>query len=252
MQYLVLRPESKCRQTCEFLTAAGIDCVGIPLMKTVALDDALQRIQAVVSQLQADDIVLVTSTVTGAQISASLQQCYAQKAGFKTYAIGASSAKSLNLSNELVSVPDIETSEGLLALLSSHRIDPKKQGQKIYIFKGVGGRDLLHTELLKQGFSVIEVNTYKRAINNQWVATVPWQHHNIDCALASSGELLDAAFSDTKLCSDWLRSLPWVVVSRRMAKRALQMGIKRVFVSDGASNAAFLAAINKYSGELHD
>lgn len=250
MQYLVLRPQSKCLPTCDYLKGAGIDCVGLPLLKVVPLADATQRIQAVMNQLKTTDIIIVTSTVAATQLSQPLNARYAQRADFKTYAIGASSARCLQLATARVQVPATETSEGMLAELLANELKPAVSGSKIYLFKGTGGRDLLQSELSNRGFTVEEVNTYQRCPNPQWTATAPWQQHNIGCVVASCGDLLETAFSDRRLGAEWLRSLPWIVVSDRMAAMARDRGIKRVIVSHGASDRALLTATTAFSEQV--
>ena len=250
MQYLVLRPQSKCLPTCDYLKGAGIDCVGLPLLKVVPLDDAAQRIQAVIEQLTTPDVVVVTSTVAATQLSQPLNARYAQRANFTTYAIGATSARTLNLAIGSVQVPATETSEGVLAELLANERTPAGSGSRIYLFKGIGGRNLLQAELAKRGFAVTVVNTYQRQVNTQWTATAPWQQQDIGCVVASCGELLQAAFAERRLGVEWLRSLPWIVVSDRMAAMARDKGIERVIVSHGASDRALLAAITAFSEQL--
>lgn len=260
MTVLVVRPEGKCEQTCNYFTEQGLDCVGLPLMARVAHQENLAALPAMLISLETGDWVISTSTFASELAVNTLANiANPDRASFlinevKWFAIGEKSAHILmsgsHHSPTHVSIPEQETSEGLLTYLENYlacdntvEVFPEKK-RKIIILKGVGGRALLKNSLQKSGHQVTEANVYQRKILEPAMLSKSWYQPNISCVVVTSGELLQATFQYFENNNQWLTSLPWVVVSERMANIAKDYGIKTTFVSGGANNTALFSTVS--------
>lgn len=254
MRYLIIRPEGKCQRTCGFLAQQGIECAALPLLKLEPNPDQLALLQQDLANLQSEDLLLVTSTAVAEFAGEQLHRFMrgsGRDAIFATFAVGASSAQRLNLDDGSVRYPELETSEGLLALIQEYRSTlevANSSKPKALLLKGFGGRGLLTPQLAAMGYQVIERNLYRRVSNPDWVKHQDWHASDIGCVVATSGELLQAAFNEPSLDKEWLRRLPWIVVGDRMAEIAKALGIGDIFVSAKANDAALLAAMKQFPG----
>lgn len=259
MHYLVIRPEEKCERTCAYLTAHNISCSALPLMQLIPTEDAEQQCVSALSSVNNNDLILVTST-KAANIAANILKSHPQLADFSAlqcYAVGQSSAALLASFGQFQS-PEIETSEGLLALISqqldlnlnnaqlcAQSTDKAPKPRRVIILKGEGGRETLKTAFQQVGCLVVECNLYRRQAIAPETTTSQWQQQNVDCIIATSGELMQNAFNC--LPRDWLCSKHWIVVSERMQAKARDFGInKPIFVSRAANDAALLDAVRQF------
>lgn len=234
MTALILRPQAKLAASCEAFNAAGLNCVGVGLICTITDLNAIAQLKTVLTEASANTIAIVTST-SAAQIIK--QHCLPWPKHWQTIAIGASTAKVLSESDIKAITPKLETSEGALELA----ILNQKDHPNILIIKGVGGRGILASQLESKGARVIEANIYRRDIVEQPIATRAWDKHEISCIVATSGEIIDAALGYFE--PQWIKQLPWIVVSRRLVEFAAKLGINNVIQSDGASDTQIIAAI---------
>lgn len=257
MTVLIVRPEGKCQQTCAYFSAQGLSCEGLPLMTLQAIEANLAQVYTHLMALGTGDWVISTSTFASELL---LNLCRNLKSKDKDalfgqelnwFAIGKKSATILmsehHSPSRQVNFPKQETSEGLLELLARFStigtkevLFPEKK-PKIIILKGEGGRTLLKDSLLARGHQVTESNLYKRKIMEPARLPKSWYQLHTSCVVVTSGELLQATFQYFDSENQWLTSLPWVVVSERMANIAKDYGIKTVFVSGAANHAALLA-----------
>ena len=114
------------------------------------------------------------------------------------------------------------------------------ENQRVIIFRGVGGREILGETLTERGARVEYCELYKRVINSQQQALA--QKQSVDCLIAPSGELIqamgeaeDTEFADTAV----------VVPSERVAAIATALGYRRVLNAENALPVSMLAAVYK-------
>ncbi|MCY7296257.1 uroporphyrinogen-III synthase [Alteromonas sp. a30] len=237
------------------MTAHNVSCTGLPLMRLQPMENVENILLPALHALNNNDIILVTST-KAAEIAADILKAQQSCPDFSTlhcYAVGQSSASTLSELGHFKS-PEIETSEGLLNLLSpvissskqfanskKHHRPPKR----VVILKGEGGRQTIKTTLQQVGCLVVECDLYRRQAITPEKTTSHWQQQSVDCIIATSGELMQNAFNS--LPNDWLCDKHWIVVSDRMKAKAKDFGInKPIFVSRAANDAALLEAVRQF------
>lgn len=159
---------------------------------------------------------------------------------FKIGAVGLGTANALKARNFPVTIyPQHDwSSEGLLALPDMQNI----KGQKIAIFKGEGGREVLQEKLLERGAYVEEIVTYQRSLPN--VNVTPFldlvQNNQIDKIVCTS----EVGLRNLKLLlqSQWgkLQKIPLIVISLRMMELAKTLGFSEIKLAENASHDAII------------
>lgn len=175
--------------------------------------------------------VIVTSTVAAQQVVAFQQNWPGQP---EFFAVGSSSANILKQANIEVVVPQEPRTEGLLALNALQNV----RDESIIIMKGYGGRELLFDSLKSRGAKVQEWEVYKRQRVSQPLSTQHWQAEQIHCIIATSGEVIEAAFD--YFDHVWLKTCQWIVVSQRTANILAKLGADKIHVSRDASDQALI------------
>jgi uroporphyrinogen-III synthase len=228
--FLLLRPQAKCQASAEAFKQANISAVACGLIDTVIDNDAISQLPAKVAELLSHDVkhvyVIVTSTVAA-------EQCVLMKSQWPEsitfFAVGASTGHILQKAGLAVVVPQEARTEGQL-----NHVD----NQNIIIMKGFGGRELLHDTLVSRGAEVAQWEVYKRVKLNSPVSTQDWHPVQIRCIIATSGEVIQAAFEYFE--ASWLKSLNWIVVSQRTAEIASKLGVTKIDISLDASDQALI------------
>jgi uroporphyrinogen-III synthase len=120
---------------------------------------------------------------------------------------------------------------------------PAIQGQRILIFRGSGGRDLLADTLARRGAQIRYVETYRREIPPH-PPLAEQQVSLLDAITISSNEGLDnlvTLMDDPTLLID----IPLFVPSSRAATLARQHGFKRIFTAENATDEAMIMALTE-------
>ena len=124
-------------------------------------------------------------------------------------------------------------SEALLATEELQYIE----GQKIVIFRGQGGRELLAQTLSQRGAAVEYAEVYLRAKPDTNPAELASRQPAIDLITATSNENLQNLYEMTEIGQrDWLLSKQLVVISERTAKLAKQLGFRSAAIVAQESN----------------
>jgi uroporphyrinogen-III synthase len=233
VSFLLLRPQAKCHSSVAAFTAAGLHAVACGLIDTQLSAQAIAALPQKISLLDADSLIIVTSTVAA-------QQCLALHAlwptGLQFFAVGQSTAEILQQANFNTLVPADARSEGLLGLAQLADVT----GKKVVIIKGYGGRELLADTLTARGAQVSEWELYKRVNVLQPLNTHQWRTEQIQCIIATSGEVIAAAFK--AFSASWLQTKLWIVVSQRTADIARQHGVTQIKISENASDQALITS----------
>jgi uroporphyrinogen-III synthase len=127
---------------------------------------------------------------------------------------------------------------------------PAMQGQRILIFRGTGGRDLLADTLARRGAQIRYVETYLRAIPPLPPLTEK-QVKTLDAITISSNEGLDnlvTLMDDPTLLID----LPLIVPSTRAVTLARQHGFRNIIAAENATDEAMLTALIDYFSSAQD
>jgi len=153
------------------------------------------------------------------------------------FAVGAETARALAGRGLTARVPELATSEGLLALpeLAASAV----AGRTVWLVAGRGGRDLLASTLRARGARVEVLWVYERRA----VAPAGVDPRAIDAIVAGSGNGLELAWQH------WCRldgspCVPVLVPSARVAQQARDLGVTRVIDCGGADLPALRTALN--------
>jgi uroporphyrinogen-III synthase len=231
MSFLLLRPQAKCHSSVAAFSTAGLDAVACGLIDTQLSAQAIATLPQKIASLGVDALVIVTSTVA-AQQCADLRDLW--PIGLTFFAVGQSTAQILHQAELATITPKEARSEGLLALPQLMNV----AGKSLVIIKGFGGRELLADTLSARGAQVSEWDLYQRVEVDKPLNTRQWQAEQIQCIIATSGEVIGAAFK--AFSASWLRTKLWLVVSQRTADIARQYGITQIKISENASDEALI------------
>jgi uroporphyrinogen-III synthase len=233
--FLLLRPQAKCQASAQAFKQANLSAVACGLINTVVDEDAIGQLPAKIaelcSRLEQNVYVIVTSTVA-AQQCVFMKNQWPQNVCF--FAVGASTGRILQNAGLTVVIPQEARTEGLLALPQLNHV----VNQCVIIMKGFGGRELLHDILTTRGAKVAEWEVYKRVKLDVPVSTQDWRAEQIRCIIATSGEVIQAAFEYFE--ASWLKTLNWIVVSQRTAEIASKLGVNQIDISRDASDQALI------------
>ena len=245
--YLILRPKAKLANSVACFKEADLSVLGCGLIDTVANPNAA----VLLSQL-ADiqpDLVIVTSTVAADMYVASLSESTAKhKQDLRQQkhpifiAVGASTAKKLSIANTRVLQAEPSNSEGIIACIGQLKL----KHANVAILKGKGGRKLISEALTEKGFTVSEFDLYERVVLREAYYTEHFEADNIQCIIATSSEIIDAAYNFFE--PQWLNSRQWIVVSKRTKLHLSALGANNIFTSNGATDSLLIAAANQVKG----
>lgn len=242
MSYLLLKPAAKYQASAARFKQAGLDAVSLALIDTHQDDNVLDNLPACIDRLAAGSLVIVIST-TAADLSVKRLQSCPQlahwQANLNFFAVGPSSGAILAAQQFPVVLPKQTNSEGLLALAQLQQVTNKQ----VLLLKGQGGRQTLSQVLQQRGAKVTELALYQRRPLARPLASHPWHPQQIHSIIATSGELITAAFK--QLDKHWLTSLPWVLVSQRTADIAARYGVTRLSISKDATDTGLIQHVQQ-------
>lgn len=250
--YLILRPKSKLADSVECFHKAGLTAVGCGLIETIALPNA----RSILSTLGATkpNIIIVTSTVAAdiyvdslsgqSNSMAALSNRFPANTVF--IAVGASTAKKLKLPHPSVMQAQPASSEGILTLVRQLKLSPAN----VAILKGKGGLKLINESLSALGFQVTEYDLYERQVLSSPFYTSRFEADDIQCIIATSTEIIDAAYNFFE--PDWLNQRQWIVVSDRGRLHLSALGATNIITSNGATDSHLTAAANQVKGSQNE
>ncbi|WMY96317.1 MAG: uroporphyrinogen-III synthase [Arsenophonus sp.] len=135
-----------------------------------------------------------------------------------------------------------ENSETLLALSSLQFL----KGKKSLLLRGNGGRELIEKTLKLRGSDVDYCECYKRQKikYDTKLFQIQCQNANIKTIIVTSGEMLNSLFNlITKDNKSWLLSRHLIIVSKRLANMAHQLGWKSTTTAKSAKNYALIQTL---------
>ncbi len=232
LSVLNTRPESQSTCTTRAIECAGGAVFSVPtLLIMPPKHDWLHKLPALNT---VDQAIFISANAVDFTFSRLAAAQLSWPATIKITAVGRATACALSKHTlGRVLTPEISTSEQVLALQHLQKITD----QTILLFKGEGGRKLLETSLLQKQAKLTILSVYERRLpthlglaEQSW-----WQNRTVDIILFTSqqGMLnLFTLFAFDKPTQSWLKTLPCVVISPRLAQLAHEFGIKQVLVSE--------------------
>ena len=234
---LLIRPQRQEDQLLSMLDNSGADVSHIPVMSIEPIVDS-QQIKAQI--LEVDNFhkaIFVSGNAAELAIEWIDQYWPMQPLGIEYFAVGERTAALLKEADMDVFCPSgRQNSETLLKLRQLQQLD----NQRIIIFRGVGGREILAETLIERGARVEYCELYKRVIDAQQIALA--QQQETDCLVAHSGELIQA-MGEAK--GTLVADTAVVVPSERVAAIARKLGYGRVISAKNALPESMLTAVHK-------
>ncbi|MEZ0149607.1 MAG: uroporphyrinogen-III synthase [Candidatus Reddybacter sp.] len=216
------------------LEALGATCHNYPVIKieVAGVDDVLIK-QQVMRFSDYDKAIVISQHA--AQLAGWWLDRYwpMLPVGIDYYAVGPTSAQPLRDQNVSATAPQSGySSEALLALPALNAV----QGEKIIIFRGGRGRDLLEQTLKERGANVDCCELYSRVVDSlHREAIAELLQAESPLVLIYSGQVLDALLAvvpEAHLVK--LKKLPIVVPSERVANLARNKGFGSVRLAASA------------------
>lgn len=228
---LILRPIEKSEQTLTAFTNAGIKAVVMSLQRNITLNEPFQSLLKSLASTPSA-ICVVTSTFA-ARMLADAAPVLAHDVRF--LAVGQATAAILHSLPVPVDVAEPENSDGIITYL-----DTVPSPKTVILIKGEGGRGLIEQALSELPMASKIFSIYRRESLNPPSMSSDWSPGLIQGLIATSGEQLSLVFEHFD--PNWLRQLPTIVVSQRLADLASTLGINSIHVADGARDNQLISS----------
>ncbi len=256
----ITRPLDQAKRLSAMIHEAGGNTLAFPLIEIAPLEDYTAFEASIADIEQADWAVFISTNAVENAMPRVLKKLNSKKLnGFsqtharklKFAAIGPVTAEAikahtqslgLNLAINEVLIPNGRfDSEALLATPAMQAVN----NQRIIIFRGIGGREVLADTLKSRGANVTFAESYQR-VNPQTDCALlanAVQNKTCDAIVVTSAEamrhLLQLANG-----ADWLQKLPICVNHARIKEEASHLGLT-ISVADAPGDEAMLACLNR-------
>lgn len=238
------RPEGQAEKLSAQLTEAGARIESMPMLaiQPLAIDEVIKK---KVLDLDRYDAIFFIST-NAARLGMEVIHNYWPQfpVQLKLYAVGPTTAGVLEEYGLTVEYPEGRmSSEALLELDSLQQVDNKKA----LIVRGVGGRELLATDLRDRGAQVDYLEIYRRECPAYKAGEFRQilEKHLPDAVVVTSAEALEnlQCLLERDGCS--LSATPLFVSSERIADLAAESGFSNTVTMAGADDKAVLQSLEK-------
>jgi len=241
---VVTRPPEQAEPLCRAIEARGARVERIPVMLIEPVAPTPESRQLI----DALDTCALAFFVSVNAVCFGLAAVAAQRAwpaGVAVATVGPGSERALHAAGfDTVIAPRAGfDSEAVLALpeFSSERV----AGQRIVIFRGNGGRDLLGDTLLQRGATVDYLACYRRQVPDAGGERLLAMADRIDAIVLTSSEGVDNLVSMLGDAADRLRRVPIVSPHPRICARARAAGFVSV-IETGAGDAGLVTGMENY------
>lgn len=236
---LVIRPSRQADQFIALLEQAGAQVCHTPVMSIEPIVDG-QSIKNLILEVDNFDKAICVSG-NAAELAIEWLDRYwpMQPVGIEFFAVGQQTAQILGAADIAALSPrGRQNSEALLALPELQDLS----GQRVIVFRGRGGREILRDTLIERGARVDYCELYERVINPEQVLLAREQLQQTDCLVAHSGELLTALGEQS---GEPGADTVVVVPSERVAEIARELGYRNIVSAENALPESMLAALQK-------
>ena len=234
---LVIRPSRQADQFITLLEQAGAQVCHIPVMSIEPIVNG-QEIKNLILEVDNFDKAICVSG-NAAQLTIEWLDRYwpMMPVGIAFFAVGQQTAQILSAAHITALSPSgRQNTEALLALPELQNLS----NQRVIIFRGCGGREILGDTLVERGARVDYCELYKRVISPEQALLARQQLLESDCLVAHSGELLQALGNQ---CGEPGAEKVVVVPSERVAEIARELGYNNIVSADNALPESMLAAV---------
>ncbi|UCV27981.1 uroporphyrinogen-III synthase [Ferribacterium limneticum] len=245
---VVTRPQAQAAPLAEAIAAAGGKPLIFPLLEISPATDPQPLIEAVARLADYALAIFISPNAVDYALPAILARGPWPETLIPA-AVGQGTVKVLATHgiNGCVAPTERFDSEALLELpaLAAERV----KGQRIAIFRGDGGRELLADTLRERGATVDCVTCYRRSGPSDGVAPLmsAWRAGQLDALSVSSSEglryLVDLLDADGLA---FLKQTPLFVPHARIAENARALGLSNILLTE-AADAGILAGLVAYN-----
>lgn len=239
---LVTRPAHQAEHLANLIRQAGAEPILFPALEIVDLPD-LQPLQKLIERLDEYDLAIFISPNAVNKAMNLIRAKGHLPVKLRIAAIGKGSAKVLTLFGvkSVITPQQSFDSEALLDMPALRDVTD----QRIVIFRGDGGRELLGDTLTARGAQVEYAECYRRqkpqADNGKLLYL--WARNELHAITVTSSEVLRNLYDLVgKLGQQWLKKTPVFVPHIRIAQAAQELGLKQVIVTE-AGDENMLASI---------
>jgi uroporphyrinogen-III synthase len=235
---VLTRPRPSAQKIAQRIAIAGGTAMVFPALEIVALPETPQ-LAALIDRLDEFDLAVFVSANAVEQGWAAVSRHRSWPAHLRCAAVGSATQaalQELGISDVIAPTEQFD-SEALLALPQLRTV----AAQRIVIFRGEGGRELLATTLAQRGAQVEHAVTYRRVRPEADPEPLlrAWRHGSIHAVSAMSGESLGNFYA---MLPDegrtWLRATPVFVPHQRIAAHAKnELAITQVYLTGPSDDA---------------
>ena len=238
---VVTRPVHQGKKLAAQIRSAGGLVIEFPTLAITAVPDT-QRPRRLVKEIGSGDWVIFISANAAEFGSRLIEETGVDIGSVKTISIGVTTSAALNHHGIAVDLecPAPASSETLLGMPEMHKV----KDQRIFIFRGIGGRELLRQTLSDRGASVCYVECYERRQPDSDPAVLRRAEleGNLDVIVTTS---VDGLKNLIKILFDHgydhLLRTKLVVIGQRQHTEASRLGWRgEVFTAVDASNETIL------------
>lgn len=244
---VITRPAEQAKKLSSLVTAEGGKPILFPLIDIVPLVNYETFDHTIASLKSYDWAIFISSNAVQNGMPRVLQRFPQLPENLKLAAIGPVTANELtHMTGQQVLIPEGRfDSESLLSLPEMQSI----QGQKVMIFRGMGGREVLADTLSARGADVTFAECYRR-INPQSTAQPLeqlWQNGECQAVVVTSSEAMRHLLQMTNNgTAAWLQNIAICVNHARIAEEALAASNKlNVHIADAPGDPAMLACLQR-------
>lgn len=253
---LITRPEPQASLWRARLGEAGLASVVVPVMVIAAVSDPTRRERVKQLILNVDHyqkaIFVSRNAVTHAceWLDAYWPQL---PVGIEYFAVGSATARQLaHVDIKVTALGGEDSAMNSEALLADSALQ-QVAGEKVVIFRGVGGRDVLAATLRERGARVDYCELYHRELpaeaEKQLLQALAPAARAHDIVTVHSGESLQnltALLEPHAALADYARTRPLLVPGERVAGLARKAGFNHLLVAHNASDNAMLETLQRY------
>ena len=247
---VVTRPARQAAYLADLIAREGGRAILFPVIEILDVEDT-RALDAVIDGLDAYDLAVFVSPNAVAKGLEAIDARRGLPPGLKVAAIGRGSARALrNAGVSAVIAPEAGAdSESLLALPALTEI----AGQRIVIFRGVGGRELLRDTLEARGARVEYAECYRRTkpAGDVTVLTQAWAGGKIDALVFTSSEGLRNLHGMLHAADrEHLARTPLFVPHPRIAETARALGLSKTIVTQTGDEGIVAGLVKYFVGKL--
>ncbi|WP_020207678.1 uroporphyrinogen-III synthase [Gilvimarinus chinensis] len=255
---LITRPEPMASQWQHWLRGQGYsaDVICAMVIEPVSLDDEVQAVKSIILDIDQYQKALFVSRNAAHYASEWLDDYWPQwPVGLECFAVGRGTAEAL----ANVDIPVSALGGDASSMNSEHLLaEPALQnvaGEKVVIFRGRGGRELMTETLRARGALVRHCELYHRTLaTSSAQALRQWLEMALpeDLITVHSGESLKNVYqlAQHEGVAERLLRLPVLVPGERVARQAQELGFTQVLQARNAGNVAMLEQIQAYRQTL--